>query len=217
MQLGYRRTQRVLALPVCSPDMAVPLLRRLSRVSWTPYDPDLSAFAWRFESQRRGGLSKRELKRTVREGHWVCLDGSPVDRRLQEESRQRPVRVWQQGDRDIWVYQEWMYSAEPGLSEADVAALISQREAAQRRQLERAHAREAMTTTTGTTRSREVIPTEMKMQVWQRDSGRCVACGSNENLEFDHIIPVSMGGATTLRNLQLLCLGCNRTKGASLG
>ena len=36
-----------------------------------------------------------------------------------------------------------------------------------------------MTTTTGTTRSREVIPTEMKMQVWQRDSGRCVAFGHN--------------------------------------
>lgn len=57
----------------------------------------------------------------------------------------------------------------------------------------------------------------MKIAVWQRDSGRCVECDSNEDLEFDHIIPLAMGGANTLRNLQLLCGSCNRRKGATLG
>jgi 5-methylcytosine-specific restriction endonuclease McrA len=64
--------------------------------------------------------------------------------------------------------------------------------------------------------SRKAIPDRVKMFVWQRDGGRCVECGSNENLEFDHIIPVSMGGATTERNLQLLCEPCNRRKGGQL-
>lgn len=63
---------------------------------------------------------------------------------------------------------------------------------------------------------REGISDAVKMFVWQRDGGRCVSCGDNRNLEFDHIIPVSMGGASTTRNIQLLCEACNRAKGGSL-
>jgi len=61
------------------------------------------------------------------------------------------------------------------------------------------------------------ISREIQMFVWQRDDARCVQCGSNQNLEFDHIIPFSMGGSSTARNLQLLCESCNRSKGADFG
>jgi 5-methylcytosine-specific restriction endonuclease McrA len=57
----------------------------------------------------------------------------------------------------------------------------------------------------------------VKVAVWQRDAGRCVECGSQEDLEFDHVIPLAMGGSNTERNLQLLCAACNRRKGATLG
>ena len=63
---------------------------------------------------------------------------------------------------------------------------------------------------------RQSIPREVRVAVWQRDKGACVQCGSNANLEYDHIIPLSMGGANTERNLQLLCGDCNREKGASI-
>ncbi|MBN1139724.1 MAG: HNH endonuclease [Anaerolineae bacterium] len=65
-------------------------------------------------------------------------------------------------------------------------------------------------------RGRSPIPDEVKMFVWRRDGGCCVKCGSRENLEFDHIIPLAMGGSNTARNLQLLCEKCNRSKGAGL-
>jgi hypothetical protein len=63
---------------------------------------------------------------------------------------------------------------------------------------------------------REPIPESVRLFVWRRDNGQCVRCGSRENLEFDHIIPVSRGGSSTERNMQLLCESCNRSKGATV-
>lgn len=54
-------------------------------------------------------------------------------------------------------------------------------------------------------------------KVWNRDNGKCIVCGSNEKLEFDHIIPFSKGGSNTYRNIQLLCEKCNRTKSDKIG
>lgn len=67
------------------------------------------------------------------------------------------------------------------------------------------------------TKKREPIPQEVQDKVWNRDGGRCVKCGSQENLEFDHIIPFSKGGSNTYRNLQLLCQKCNREKSNKIG
>lgn len=67
------------------------------------------------------------------------------------------------------------------------------------------------------TKKREPIPQGVQDAVWRRDGGRCVKCGSQENLEFDHIIPFSKGGSNTVRNLQLLCQKCNREKSNNIG
>lgn len=61
------------------------------------------------------------------------------------------------------------------------------------------------------------ISQKIRDQVWKRDEGKCVECGSNKNLEFDHIIPHSKGGANTYRNIQLLCESCNRAKSDKIG
>jgi hypothetical protein len=63
---------------------------------------------------------------------------------------------------------------------------------------------------------REAIPQRVRHEVWRRDQGRCVDCGSRERLEFDHIIPVSKGGSNTARNIELRCEACNRRKSASV-
>lgn len=52
----------------------------------------------------------------------------------------------------------------------------------------------------------------VKREVWRRDQGKCVECGSKEFLEFDHIVPFSRGGSNTTRNIQLLCGKCNKAK-----
>jgi HNH endonuclease len=64
--------------------------------------------------------------------------------------------------------------------------------------------------------AREPIPERVRHEVWRRDEGRCVECGSRERLEFDHIIPLSQGGSNTTRNLELRCESCNRAKAAKI-
>lgn len=58
-----------------------------------------------------------------------------------------------------------------------------------------------------------MIPTSVKLEVWKRDKGQCVQCGSKDNLHFDHILPYSKGG-TSLKaeNIQLLCARHNLEK-----
>ena len=65
-------------------------------------------------------------------------------------------------------------------------------------------------------RQRTVIPESVRHEVWRRDQGCCVECGSKERLEYDHLIPFSKGGSNTARNLRLLCETCNRRKSASI-
>jgi hypothetical protein len=58
-----------------------------------------------------------------------------------------------------------------------------------------------------------LIPTSVKLEVWRRDGGRCVECGSQNNLHFDHIIPYSKGGSSLVaENVQLLCARHNLLK-----
>lgn len=58
----------------------------------------------------------------------------------------------------------------------------------------------------------------LKVQVLMRDGNRCKLCGIEcndglHNIHFDHIVPWSKGGETTLDNLQVLCSDCNLAKG----
>jgi len=58
-----------------------------------------------------------------------------------------------------------------------------------------------------------IIPTAVKLEVWKRDKGRCVICGSQDNLHFDHIIPYSKGGSSLVaENIQILCARHNLKK-----
>jgi len=58
-----------------------------------------------------------------------------------------------------------------------------------------------------------IVPPQVKLEVWKRDKGKCVICGSTDNLHFDHIIPFSKGGSSLVsQNIQLLCARHNIAK-----
>lgn len=54
------------------------------------------------------------------------------------------------------------------------------------------------------------IPRAIKYELWIRDRGECVMCGSRRNLNVDHVQPVALGGDSTISNLRLLCFNCNQ-------
>lgn len=64
---------------------------------------------------------------------------------------------------------------------------------------------------------RSAISVIVKREVFDRDGGRCIQCGSTEHLEYDHRKPWIMGGSDEISNIQLLCRSCNRRKGPRRG
>ena len=67
-------------------------------------------------------------------------------------------------------------------------------------------------------RSGRCIPHEVMFKVARRDDYKCQLCFKpvrDDEIEFDHVIPVAKGGPTTVANIRLLCRDCNRTKGDS--
>jgi hypothetical protein len=79
-----------------------------------------------------------------------------------------------------------------------------------------ATARITRSTPEGDSRHRRTIPQSVRLEVWQRDGGQCVDCGSRELLEYDHVLPLSKGGSSTARNIVLRCQHHNRSKGGAI-
>ena len=78
---------------------------------------------------------------------------------------------------------------------------------------------EALTETREERRTSRSISRSVMLQVIRRDQGVCRSCGKNvadDEVEFDHIIPHSKGGPSTVDNIRLLCRPCNRKKGDNL-
>lgn len=171
-------------------------------------DPNAGLF-----SDRAGfGFSKR---------HWFVGTGCPpfrIGRKqldlLRATSQDRPARVTQANGRTWWWLKDAFYWESGGYSDLDVLALLRDRERKEQRKLDRAHM--LLKADQAPQQRREPVPREIRRAVFERDGGRCRQCGSNFDIQYDHVIPVALGGATTVDNLQILCGECNRDKGADL-
>jgi 5-methylcytosine-specific restriction endonuclease McrA len=162
----------------------------------------LTLFGWRYELT----VGKRKCPSS-----W----GTAKQAAMQSRQAYEPQQLVAWSGKTYWLFDGRIYADDNDLSSDDVRVLIKDRQLRQERQLQRARANVA-SDETGVPR-RQPIPREIKLAVFERDGGQCVECGSSFEIQYDHIIPVAMGGASTAENLQILCATCNQRKGASLG
>ena len=56
-------------------------------------------------------------------------------------------------------------------------------------------------------------PSQIKLAIWKRDKGKCVKCGSTDNLHFGHMIPFLKGSSSlVVESIQPLCVRHNVAK-----
>ena len=111
-----------------------------------------------------------------------------------------------------FIFQNCAYKIMGEFSPEQEKLLIQDDFDSERRQFERLRDKFSLAQRTEPRIDRAGIPEKVRIAVWRRDNGCCVKCGSREKLEYDHIIPISRGGSNTVRNIELLCEKCNRSK-----
>jgi HNH endonuclease len=121
-----------------------------------------------------------------------------------QEQRTEPVFLLSMNGKNLWQFNDRFYWDTDGLDGSQVYALLFTRNARQKQNIERAQAITAMGMLPQQ-QTRAGIPDDLKLLVWQRDGGQCRSCCGRVELQYDHIIPVAMGGATSAENLQILC------------
>jgi 5-methylcytosine-specific restriction endonuclease McrA len=182
----------------------------------------------------RQGVIRRRYALVVGSREAGVLRPGPFGRAARAQEHE-PVPLMEAGARRWWWYRDRFWWEDEGYGPEDVVALVADRERRARRRLDRAHAalerERAPVRPAGSERSldraagrqdlasparREPLPRDVRLAVWRRDRGRCRECGDGFDLQYDHVIPLALGGASSVDNLQLLCGDCNRGKGASL-
>ncbi len=154
----------------------------------------------------------------------VIVGGRPVARLSARDLRRIEDGVSAEGaaavaddlDRTLWRTGDGYYWDDDGLDAEAVALLAWDRLRRQDARVERLRKIRASEEAVAGAR-RERIPEDVRVFVWTRDEGRCVRCGAEDDLQFDHVIPVARGGGNAPENIQVLCGTCNRAKADRIG
>jgi hypothetical protein len=197
--------------------MGAPATPSFARRAATASNPQLRQDANAHFLQDRGFLFRKRVWFTGTCCPPVRID-LPSYNHLAAAHQQHPMQVARSGARVWWWFEDAFYWESGSYAQRDVLALIRDRQRRATQRLDRA--RTLLNVEEGLEQrsrgQRQPIPREVRRAVFERDGGQCVECDSNFDLQYDHLIPVALGGATTVDNLQLLCGACNRDKAADV-
>ena len=144
------------------------------------------------------------------------LSAAEYRRARRERGAEGAALIAQDGQRALWWTEHGLFWADEGLDAEAVTLLLWDRERRQDARLDRLRAARARAEEVAAAR-RTRIPEDVRALVWERDGGRCVQCDAEDDLQFDHVIPVALGGGNAAANVQVLCGDCNRAKADRIG
>jgi hypothetical protein len=159
----------------------------------------------------RGGPNPKEIDQPLQyPGGSLTQNGLFVRAATQYRDGEAPaerVRVYEKIRNGIWVFNGW-FNLLDAWQERSEGRLVF------KFKLELAEDQDqASLSRKPDVEQTRMIPTSVKLEVWRRDRGQCVLCGSPDNLHFDHVIPYSAGGSSLVAaNIQLLCIRHNLEK-----
>ncbi|MEM9280997.1 MAG: HNH endonuclease [Verrucomicrobiota bacterium] len=184
------------------------LQEKIQMLGWRTGDPD------REPTEEEITEEKKKIQRRVADL-----------KKLQKESEEKPTPVfwlrdlymgdcpWGGKEFDFFfLFKDILYGAKGPYTEEESALLCFQLYEKERETFDALKNRLEGTEDSSGESTRQAISEKVRIFVWRRDGAKCAKCGSRERLEFDHIIPVSKGGGSTARNIELLCESCNRAK-----
>lgn len=145
------------------------------------------------------------------ENHYVLLWFKSYQKAKEQLDTAGAGKIGQMQGRNLWWSKQGLFWADTNTNDEEVQLLLWDRQRKHDSKLDRLRKIRAQEANFDEAR-RERVSDEVRAFVWERDEGRCVKCGSQEDLQFDHIIPVAKGGGNMIENVQILCGECNRQK-----
>lgn len=140
----------------------------------------------------------------------VRMDYDGYHKAQEQKAKHGAAPIVGKDGRMLWWSNNGLFWADADLADDEVILILQDRQRKHEARLVRLRKSTAQ-------RRREPIPRDVQALVWKRDNGRCVRCGTEEDLQFDHIIPVAKGGGNAVNNIQVMCGDCNRRKSDSIG
>jgi hypothetical protein len=140
--------------------------------------------------------------------------------RVSRSQRTHPMLISNRHGRRWWWFRDRFWWDEGRMAAGEVANAVLEFDLD--RELDTHLLEEARTAAFGTAgeqRTAHTLPEAVQQAVWRRDRGRCVDCGSREDVRFDDVTP---GGGTTVLSpddVQLRCRTCSalRARGLAWG
>ena len=133
--------------------------------------------------------------------------------RLASSQADLPVLVERKNGRSWWWYRERFWWDDDGLDAHDVRMFVLDADLSSRQRAEAI--REARATLLdeepALVDTAEPSPI-IRFAVWCRDRGRCVDCGTTDEVRWDEILPPENGGSRTAANVELRCRTCHERR-----
>lgn len=151
-----------------------------------------------------------ENTKNPKEDNFV-IDHNQYEKAKDEIELYGASKIGKKKRKNLWWSMQGLFWVDTNQDDEEIQLLLWDRHRKHEAKLDRLRNIRASKVKLGEAR-RERISDEVRAFVWERDEGCCVKCGAQEDLQFDHIIPVAKGGGSSIGNIQVLCGECNRLK-----